>query len=74
VANPAATQYFTYTCAAAAGANPQKYTFTATGNPGLTTGFGFTINHQNVRATTGMHASWGALPPGAGVRWILKKP
>ena len=74
VADPAATQYFTYTCAPGAGANPQTYTFTATGNSGLTNGFVFTINHQNVRATTGMYASWGALPADAGTRWVLKKP
>lgn len=72
VANPPATQYFNFACAL--GADPQTYTFTATGNTGLTNGFVFTINHQNVRATTGMHASWGALPADAGVRWILKKP
>jgi type IV pilus assembly protein PilE len=71
VANPAATQHFSYACALA---GPQAYTFTATGNPGLTSGFVFTINHQNVRATTGMHASWGALPGDAGTRWVLKKP
>ncbi len=74
VANPAATQYFTYTCAPGAGANPQTYTVTATGNAGPANGFVFTINHQNVRATTGMHANWGALPADAGTRWILKKP
>jgi len=71
-ADPPATQYFSYACALGAGS--QAYTFTATGNSGLTNGFVFTINHQNVRATTGMYASWGALPADAGTRWVLKKP
>lgn len=74
VANPATTKHFSFSCAPAAGASPQTYTFTATGAAGLTNGFVFTINHQNVRATTGMHASWGSLPGDAGTRWILKKP
>jgi type IV pilus assembly protein PilE len=73
-ANPATTKYFSFSCAPAAGASPQTYTFTATGTAGLTNGFVFTINHQNVRATTGMHAAWGSLPGDAGTRWILKKP
>ena len=73
-ANPATTKYFSFSCAPAAGASPQTYTFNATGTAGLTNGFVFTINHQNVRATTGMHASWGSLPGDAGTRWILKKP
>ena len=72
VASPPATQYFTYACAL--GVSPQAYTFTASGNPGVTSGFVFAINHQNVRATTGMHASWGGLPADAGTRWVLKKP
>ena len=74
VANPATTKFFSFSCTPAGGASPQTYTFTATGALGLTNGFVFTINHQNVRATTGIHASWGSLPGDAGTRWILKKP
>jgi type IV pilus assembly protein PilE len=74
VANPATTQYFSYTCATDAAASPQTYTFTATGTAGLTNGFVFTITHLNVRATTGMHSSWGTLPGDAGTRWVLRKP
>jgi type IV pilus assembly protein PilE len=72
VANPPATQYFNYACTLGAGS--QAYTFSATGSSGLTNGFVFTINQQNIRATAGMHANWGALPADAATRWILKRP
>jgi len=31
-------------------------------------------DERNVRATTAMHASWGALPADAGIRWTTRKP
>jgi type IV pilus assembly protein PilE len=52
----------------------QSYTMTASGNAGYVNGFAFTINERNVRATTGLHADWGALPIDANTRWIDRKP
>ncbi len=71
-------RYFTYTCAldTTVGAAPgQSYRITATGNASSNvTGFVFTLNERNVRATTGMHASWGALPAEAAFSWSTRKP
>jgi prepilin-type N-terminal cleavage/methylation domain-containing protein len=61
---------FTYGCAI----NGNGYTITATGAAGYVNGFVFTINERNVRATTGMHADWGALPVDANTRWIDRRP
>jgi type IV pilus assembly protein PilE len=67
---PAATvanyKYFTFTCTSSTPSGPgdQKYTISATG--GVTggdqnmTGFTFTINEANTRATTGVPSGWTA--------------
>jgi type IV pilus assembly protein PilE len=78
-APPAADQrYFAIACALNTTAGMpagQSYRATATGAAGSNVaGFVFTINERNVRATTGMHASWGALPADAGTRWVNRKP
>ena len=79
-AAPAAgdARYFTYTCAldtTAGAAAGQSYRITATGNASTNvTGFVYTLNERNVRATTGMHASWGALPADAAISWATRKP
>lgn len=67
VATPTGTKYFTWMCAPGA-APAQTYTATATGIPtqGLT-GFVYTINHQNVRATT---SAWGKADANC---WIRRK-
>ncbi len=57
-------KYFTQTCALTNGG--QGYTATATGSSGKVTGpppFTFTINEQNVRATTNAPSGWGAPQP-----------
>ena len=68
-------KYFGYTCVlnTTAGAPAgQSYTMTALGSSGGVTGFTYTINEKNVRATTATPA-WGALPGDAGGRWVDKK-
>jgi type IV pilus assembly protein PilE len=60
---PAPGQNFTYACAVAAGG--QGYTITATGR-----GFTFTVDQNNVRATTAVPSGW-ALP--ATPCWVRKK-
>ena len=71
-------RYFTYSCAldtTAGMAAGQSYRITATGNASSNvTGFVFTLNERNVKATTGMHASWGALPAEAAFSWSTRKP
>ena len=74
----AEAKYFGYVCAlnttggAAAG---QSYTMTATGAASNSvTGFRFTINEQNTKATTAMTSAWGSLPSNAGSNWVDKKP
>lgn len=79
VAGPATADavYFTYSCVldtTAAMPAGQSYRVTATGSAGNVAGFVFTLNEQNTRATTGLHATWGALPADAGTRWIVRKP
>jgi type IV pilus assembly protein PilE len=72
-------RYFTYACAldttpgAPAG---QSYTMTATGSNSNTSGFVFTINQTNTRATTSIASAWnaGVLPADAGTRWVDRKP
>ncbi len=62
---PAGAKFFTVTCALAA----TTYTVTATG-AGSMTGFVFTVNQANARATTGVPAGWS----GAGnTCWIIRK-
>jgi len=68
-------KYFSYACALdTTGGAPagQSYTMTATGTSGGVTGYIYTINEKNVRATTATPA-WGALPGDAGTRWVDKK-
>lgn len=77
VALPAGTlaRYFGYACVlnttvgAAAG---QSYTVTATGTAD-TAGFVYSVNERNTRSTAGLHPEWGALPAGAGSRWVDRK-
>jgi type IV pilus assembly protein PilE len=52
-----AYRYFTHTCVTT-NAN-QGYLATATGSSGRVTGFTFTINEQNARATTAAPTGWG---------------
>jgi type IV pilus assembly protein PilE len=66
---PGGLQNFAITCATANGG--QTYTATATGSGGAS-GFVYTINQANVRATTGIPSSWGSLPSDAGTRWVTK--
>jgi type IV pilus assembly protein PilE len=49
---------FTYSCAATA----TTYTITATGAANGMTGFGYTINETNTRATTALPSGWGTAP------------
>ena len=64
---PSATEakYFTYSCAGTA----STYTMTATGSSPSTTGFTYTVNEQNVHATTA--SAWGATSTTV---WLDKKP
>lgn len=65
---PAATARFTYACNIP---DANTYTVTATGNAGTgTSGFVFTIDQSNTRATTGVASGWTAP---AGNCWVLKK-
>jgi type IV pilus assembly protein PilE len=74
VANPANTANFTFTCTRGGGASNQFFTATATGI-GPMAGFVYTINQNNVRATTGVPTSaWGAVPQTGGAEcWIVAK-
>ena len=65
------TQYFTFACAPGA-APSQTYTITATGvaNQGLTD-FIYTLNQNNVRATTKLGAGWTGYPNAA--CWVRRK-
>jgi type IV pilus assembly protein PilE len=69
VANPAG-RYFAFTCAlgTGAGAVDQSYTLTATGNPGLTTGFVYTLNQQNTQVTV----STGVWARASATSWLMK--
>lgn len=62
---PTATSYFTLTCNAP---TTSTYTITATGT-GDMAGFVYTINDQNVRATTAVPSGWTAKSN----CWVLKK-
>ena len=62
-----ATEYFTYTCPTL---TATTFTVQASGSAGLTTGFSYTIDHNNVRATTA--SVWGADHTSL-TRWIMKK-
>jgi type IV pilus assembly protein PilE len=56
---------FTVTCAT----TPTTYTVTATGS-GPTAGFAYTIDQQNVRATTAVKTGWGSPNPTC---WLIRK-
>lgn len=78
-AMPAANsvKYFTFACvsAAAAGAGDQNYTLTATGGTagdGTMTGFTYTLDQSNNKATTAAKTGWAAATMPA-TCWILKK-
>jgi len=64
---PTTAKYFTVTCAL----SPTTYTITATGT-GNVNGFVFTINEQNVHATTSVPSGW-TLPPAASPCWVSRK-
>jgi type IV pilus assembly protein PilE len=68
---PAPTNLQNFGVACALGNGGQSYVATATGT-GSTSGFVYTINQANVRATTGMPTSWGSLPADAGTRWVTR--
>jgi type IV pilus assembly protein PilE len=65
------SKYFTFDCVPGL-APSQTYTVTATGiaNQGLTN-FVYTLNEQNVRATTTLGASWNGAPNAA--CWVRRK-
>lgn len=68
-----AAKYFTYTCASSATntAGDQAYVITATGNAAQgMSGFAFTINQANTKATTGVGAGWTAPATSC---WVTKK-
>jgi type IV pilus assembly protein PilE len=60
---------FTFSCRISA--EGYAYTASATGSGGAT-GFAYTINQANERATIGLPASWGDLPAHAGSRWVTR--
>lgn len=66
-ARPADDADFVYTCNPAPDAT--SYTVIATG-AGQMTGFVYTINQANVRATTGLPTGWGAVNASC---WVVKK-
>jgi type IV pilus assembly protein PilE len=67
------SKYFAYACVIANAG--QTYTMTATGNAASNvTGFRYTINEQNVKATAAIPAAWGSLPANAASVWVDKKP
>ena len=63
-----AVKYFTFACNTA---GPMQYTVTASG-AGEMTGLIYTINEQNVRATTGVPPGWAGWVTKADC-WVLKK-
>jgi type IV pilus assembly protein PilE len=67
---PAATNYFTVTCAAGATVG-QTYTLTATGNAGGGTGgFTYTLDDQGTRNTTAVPTGWQT----RNGCWVNRKP
>ena len=68
-AAPAQLNAFAVACALAAGG--QAFTATATGTR-TATGFIYTINQDNERATLAMPSHWGELPRDAGTRWVTR--
>ena len=72
------SKYFAYGCqlnTTAGAAAGQSYTMTATGVAGSNvSGFTYTINETNIKATTSIDPSWGSLPANAGTNWVAKKP
>lgn len=64
----AEAKYFTYTCATSSA--PHSYTITATGvaAQGMT-GFVYTINEANAKATTGVPSGWTA----SATCWVTNK-
>ena len=69
LAVPANVEGCEIACAVTAGG--EAFTATASG-AGAMTGFAYTINHANVRATTAMPSHWGVLPGDAAVRWVTR--
>ncbi len=65
-AAPAGATNFTFNCRSTG----QGYTATANGTSGRVIGFTFTINEQNVRATTATPANWGGAQAAC---WITRK-
>ncbi|MBU6459602.1 MAG: prepilin-type N-terminal cleavage/methylation domain-containing protein [Proteobacteria bacterium] len=63
--------YFTFSCTISGGGS--GFTATATGSSSLTNGFSYTINDQNIEATTGIGV-WGSLPSDSGNTWIVTPP
>jgi type IV pilus assembly protein PilE len=74
VVNPPNTANFTYTCTWG-GVPPSNQFFTATATGvGSMANFVYTINQNNVRATTGVQAGWGVMPQPPGTEcWITAK-
>ncbi|MEO8187562.1 MAG: pilus assembly protein PilE, partial [Burkholderiaceae bacterium] len=68
-ATPASVDGFAIACVVAAGG--QAFTATATG-VGSTSGFVYSIDHANVRATTALPSHWGSLPLDAGSTWVTR--
>jgi len=62
---PGATAHFTFACTVG---SPTTYTVVATGN-GPMLGFVYSVDQNNVRATTGAPAGWAL----AANCWVLKK-
>jgi type IV pilus assembly protein PilE len=65
-AAPSGATNFKFNC----NSTGQTYTATATGSSGRVTGFAFTINETNVRATTATPANWGGAQATC---WITRK-
>jgi type IV pilus assembly protein PilE len=63
-------EHFLVTCEP--GGNGQTYALTGTGS-GVMTGFVYTLDQANRRATVSWPASWGAIPAEGATRWLLKK-
>lgn len=71
VTMPAASRYFTFTCAWGASGNNQTYLLTATGSGGGMTGFAFTLDDANGKATTAVPSGW--TQPSPNTCWVMRK-
>jgi prepilin-type N-terminal cleavage/methylation domain-containing protein len=63
---------FVVTCAGDNGLKPTTFTLTATGS-GPANGVVYTVNEQNIRATTGMPTAWSGWTTTCETSWIVKK-